>query len=187
MSKEWKIYTKTGDKGETSLIGGTRVPKYDDRIEAYGTVDELKSYLGLIRDQDISEASKDFLIEIQDRLFTIESSLATDFENLPKRKLPSIQELDIAFLEKEIDVMNETLPNLTSFILPGGNIVSSHCQVARTICRRAERMTIKLATTTKVQELNIKYLNRLSDYLFVLARKFIYDFDGEETKWNARI
>jgi cob(I)alamin adenosyltransferase len=187
MSKAWKIYTKTGDKGETSLIGGTRVPKYDDRIEAYGTVDELKSYLGLIRDQDLNEATEAILIEIQDRLFTIESSLATDFENPPERKLPSIEEKDIGLLEKEIDVMNETLPGLTSFILPGGNIISSHCQVARTICRRAERLTIKLATTTKVEELNIKYLNRLSDYLFVLARKFIYDFGGKEAKWIARV
>lgn len=187
MSEEWKIYTKTGDKGETSLIGGTRVPKYDDRIEAYGTVDELKSYIGLIRDQEISETSKAILLEIQDRLFTIESSLATDFDNPPSRKLPAIQESDIQFLEKEIDAMNEHLPSLTSFILPGGNTVSSHCQVARTICRRAERITIKLAAKTKVLELNIKYLNRLSDYLFVLARKFIYDFGGDESTWKARI
>ena len=187
MSEDWKIYTKTGDKGETSLIGGTRVPKYDDRIEAYGTVDELKSYVGLIRDQEISDATKALLLEIQDRLFTIESSLATDFSNPPSRKLPAIQETDIELLEKEIDAMNEHLPALTSFILPGGNVISSHCQVARTVCRRAERITIKLATKTKVLELNIKYLNRLSDFLFVLARKFIYDFGGEESVWEARV
>ncbi|MBU1013075.1 MAG: cob(I)yrinic acid a,c-diamide adenosyltransferase [Bacteroidetes bacterium] len=187
MSQQWKIYTKTGDKGETSLIGGKRVPKFDQRIEAYGTVDELKSYIGLIRDQDISTAYKNLLIEIQDRLFTIESSLATDLENPPERKLPSIQESDIKLLEDEIDAMNEKIPSLNSFILPGGNLVSSHCQVARTICRRAERLTIKLASGTEIQEINIKYLNRLSDYLFVLARKCIYDFGGEETKWKARI
>lgn len=187
MGKEWKIYTKTGDKGETSLIGGTRVPKFDDRIEAYGTVDELNSYLGLIRDQEISDSSRAVLLEIQDRLFTIESSLATDLNNPPQKKLPAIQEPDIELLENEIDIINEQLPSLTSFILPGGSIASSHCHVARTICRRAERITIKLATTNKVQELNIKYLNRLSDYLFVLARKFIYDFGGEETKWKARV
>jgi cob(I)alamin adenosyltransferase len=187
MSEEWKIYTKTGDKGETSLIGGTRVPKYDDRIEAYGTVDELKSYIGLIRDHDISQAYKELLLEIQDRLFTIESSLATDFNNPPERKLPAIQESDIVLLEKEIDAMNEDLPSLNSFILPGGNLISSHCQIARTICRRAERLSIKLATKAEVQEINIKYLNRLSDYLFVLARKCIYDFGGEETKWKARV
>ena len=187
MSEDWKIYTKTGDKGETSLIGGTRVPKYDDRIEAYGTVDELKSYIGLIRDHDISKAYKKLLLEIQDRLFTIESSLATDFSKPSERELPAIQEADIQLLEKEIDTMNEDLPTLTSFILPGGNLISSHCQIARTICRRAERLTIKLATKAEVLEINIKYLNRLSDYLFVLARKCIYDFGGEETKWKARI
>lgn len=187
MSGEWKIYTKTGDKGETSLIGGSRVPKYHERIEAYGTVDELSSYIGLIRDHDISKDYKEILIEIQDRLFTIESSLASDPKNLPDRKLPSIAEKDIRLLEKEIDQMNEKLPALNSFILPGGNLISSHCHVARTICRRAERLTIKLASHTTIQEINIKYLNRLSDYLFVLARKCIYDFDGEETKWDARI
>ncbi len=187
MSQDWKIYTKTGDKGETSLIGGTRVPKYDDRIEAYGTVDELKSYIGLIRDLEIGEDYKVLLLEIQDRLFTIESSLATDFSNPPERELPAIEETDIRLLEKEIDKMNQDLPTLTSFILPGGNLISSHCQIARTICRRAERLTIKLASKTEVQKINIKYLNRLSDYLFVLARKCIYDFGGEESKWKARV
>ncbi len=187
MGGEWKIYTKTGDKGETSLIGGGRVPKYHERIEAYGTVDELSSYLGLIRDYEISPDYKKVIIEIQDRLFTIESALATDPDNKTERKLPSIQESDIQLLEREIDAMNEGLPALNSFILPGGNIISSHCQVARTICRRAERLTIKLSTLVEIEEVNIKYLNRLSDYLFVLARKCLYDFGGEETKWEARI
>ncbi|MCP4553768.1 MAG: cob(I)yrinic acid a,c-diamide adenosyltransferase [Bacteroidetes bacterium] len=186
MNQDWKIYTKTGDEGETSLIGGSRVPKYHERIEAYGTIDELNSYIGLIRDQKLEDHSKSILLEIQDRLFTIEASLATDPKQTIGKKLPSVKEKDISLLEKEIDFMNEKLPSLTSFVLPGGNIISSHCQVARTICRRAERLTIKLAVSNQVGELNIKYLNRLSDYLFVLARKCIYDFGGEETLWKAR-
>jgi len=187
MGNAWKIYTKTGDKGETSLIGGSRVPKYHERIEAYGTVDELNSFIGLIHDSGISPQLKKVILEIQDRLFTIESDLATDPENVPERKLPSVEETDILFLEKEIDAMNEDLPALQSFILPGGNLISSYCQVARTVCRRAERLVIKLADQTEVKQINIKYLNRLSDYLFVLARKCIYDFGGEEIKWNARV
>lgn len=186
MNQDWKIYTKTGDKGETSLIGGRRIPKYHERIEAYGTIDELSAYIGLIRDHKIDDHSKTILLEIQDRLFTIESSLATDPEKTISKKLPAIVESDISLLENEIDSMNKILPNLTSFVLPGGNIISSHCQVTRTICRRAERLTIKLAVSNPVGELNIKYLNRLSDYLFVLARKFIYDFGGDESLWKAR-
>ncbi len=186
MAKEWKIYTKTGDRGETSLIGGSRVPKYHDRIEAYGTVDELNSYLGLIRDITSDKKVKDHLLLIQERLFVLESSLATDPEGNVNRELPTIAEKDIVFLENEIDEMNKTLPDLTSFVLPGGDILSSHCHVARTICRRAERITIKLATIFPVQELDIKYLNRLSDFLFVLARKFVYDRGGEEIPWKTK-
>lgn len=184
MSKNWKIYTKTGDKGETSLIGGTRVPKYHDRIEAYGTVDELNSYLGLIRDHEIENCHKKTLNRIQECLFVIESSLATDTSVIIERKLPNIKDSDIQLLEVEIDKMNESLPALTNFILPGGNLLSSHCHVARTICRRAERVTLKLSKTNKVEELDLKYLNRLSDFLFVLARKFIYDANNEEIEWK---
>jgi len=185
--EEFKIYTKTGDKGETSLIGGTRVPKYHPRIEAYGTVDELNSYLGLIRDHDIDEDLKEMLLEIQDRLFTLESQLAHDPETKLTRPLPRIEEADILKLEQAIDQMNEGLDPLRSFILPGGQIVSSHCHVARCICRRAERITIRLSEVHPVEALNIKYLNRLSDYLFVLARKISKDFDATETPWIPRV
>jgi len=185
LSKQWKIYTKTGDKGETSLIGGTRVPKYHERIETYGTLDELNSYLGLIRDLCDDEASKSILLKIQDRLFVLESSLATDPAGEINRKLPEITENDIEFLEKEIDRMNESLPELTTFVLPGGEFISSHCHIARTICRRAERLTIKLSNNHPVRSLDIKYINRLSDFLFVLARKFIHEKGGNETPWKA--
>jgi cob(I)alamin adenosyltransferase len=187
MNSEFKIYTKTGDKGETSLIGGTRVPKYHERIEAYGTLDELNSFIGLIRDQDIDDLSKKTLIEIQDRVFTAESLLAVDAENPPPRKLPEIIESDIEFLENEIDRMNETLPPISNFVLPGGHPVVSYCHIARTICRRAERKTLKLSQTYQVHALVIKYLNRLSDYLFVLSRKMTIDFDAIETPWKARV
>ncbi len=184
MSKKWKIYTKTGDKGETSLIGGTRVPKYHVRIEAYGTVDELNSYLGLIRDQDIGDKLKKQLCRVQECLFIIESSLATDTNVRIDKKLPQIKEEDIQLLETEIDKMNEILPELTNFILPGGNTLSSFSHIARTVCRRAERVTLKLSITNKVEELNLMYLNRLSDYLFVLSRKFIYDNNDQEIEWK---
>jgi cob(I)alamin adenosyltransferase len=187
MAEEFKIYTKTGDKGQTSLIGGTRVPKYHPRIEAYGTVDEVKSYLGIIRDHDIADEYKQLIIEIQDRLFTIESQLAHDPETTLNRPLPAIIEEDILRLEKAIDRMNESLPALSSFILPGGNIVVSHCHVARTICRRAERICIRLSELHPVEALNIKYLNRLSDYLFVLARKLGQDLNATETPWKPRV
>jgi len=187
MSNEWKIYTKTGDKGETSLIGGTRVPKFHERIEAYGTLDELNSFIGLVRDQAIDEETKMLLIEIQDRVFTAESILALDPAHEPLRKLPEIREEDILKLENAIDVMNETLPPITNFILPGGHPVVSYCHIARTVCRRAERLVIKLSQHSKVNELVIKYLNRLSDYLFVLSRKMTRDFGAEETPWKARV
>lgn len=187
MPEEFKIYTRTGDKGQTSLIGGTRVPKYHPRIEAYGTIDELKSYLGLVRDQDISDDIKKLLIEIQDRLFTIESQLAYDPDTKLSRPLPEIIESDIILLEKAIDSMNTELEPLSSFILPGGHVVVSHCHVARCICRRAERITIRLSEIHTVDPLNIKYLNRLSDYLFVLARKIGKDLNAPETPWKPRV
>jgi cob(I)alamin adenosyltransferase len=181
-----KIYTKTGDKGHTSLIGGTRIPKFDIRIEAYGTVDELNSNIGLVRDQEIDENSKIILIEIQDRLFTIGSLLAADpVKN--KMVLPQISEADIELLEKEIDAMNEHLPEMKSFVLPGGHSTISFCHLARCVCRRAERCVLKLNEEQPVDELIYKYLNRLSDYLFVLSRKFTQDLKAVETPWKPRL
>lgn len=181
-----KVYTKTGDKGQTSLIGGTRVPKHHIRIESYGTVDELNSYIGLIRDQYIDDNSKRILIEIQDRLFTIGSSLASDPEK-SKMKIPDLKEEDVTLLENEIDKMNEVLPEMRSFVLPGGHTTVSYCHIARCVCRRAERITIHLSENSFVAELVIKYLNRLSDYLFVLSRKLSHDLKAEEIPWKARM
>ena len=182
----FKIYTKTGDKGLTGLIGGTRIPKFDIRIEAYGTVDELNSHIGLIRDQEIDEVSKKTLIEIQDRLFTIGASLASDPEK-SKMKIPDLKEEDVVFLEKEIDRMNETLPEMKSFVLPGGHTTVSYCHIARCVCRRAERLTIHLSENSFVADLVIKYLNRLSDYLFVLSRKLSADLNATEVPWKPRM
>lgn len=181
-----KIYTKTGDKGQTSLIGGTRVPKHHIRIEAYGTIDELNSHIGLIRDQQMDDHSKRMLVEIQDRLFTIGSSLASDPEK-SKMKIPDLKETDIELLEKEMDKMNELLPEMRSFILPGGHTTVSYCHIARCVCRRAERLTIHLSENSLVAELVIKYLNRLSDYLFVLSRKLSHDLNAEEIPWKPRM
>ncbi len=182
-----KIYTRTGDKGQTSLIGGTRVPKFHPRIEVYGTIDELNSHIGLIRDQDIDGHYKDVLLEIQDRLFTSESIIALDPGTVPAVKLPALNESDITFLEQEIDLMNEGLPELKSFILPGGHPVVSYCHIARCVCRRAERDAIRLARAQQVDELVIKYLNRLSDYLFMLARRIGKDLGANESLWRARV
>ena len=184
MSNKLKIYTKTGDKGETSLIGGTRVPKYHIRIEAYGTIDELNSYIGLIRDQQINNHYKEILLEIQNNLFTVGSSLASE---KPAAKLPVIKNEDITLLENEIDAMGEYLPELHSFLIPGGNTVVSYCHIARCICRRAERISLLLAKDNPVDEIILKYLNRLSDYLFILARKISFDINAHETQWKSRI
>jgi cob(I)alamin adenosyltransferase len=187
-----KIYTKTGDKGTTALFGGTRVPKDHIRIESYGTVDELNSYIGLIRDQDIDVHYKDILIEIQDRLFTVGAILATPVEKeILKNGKPRLQNLgiiesDIALLENEIDAMETQLPQMTHFVLPGGHTTVSHCHIARCICRRAERLTVHLSHNEAVAEIVISYLNRLSDYLFVLARKLTLDLNAEEVKWIPR-
>ncbi len=181
-----KIYTKTGDKGQTSLIGGTRVPKFHVRIEAYGTIDELNSYIGLIGCQAIEAHHQQILKEIQDRLFTIGSSLASDPEK-SKMKIPDLKESDILFLEKEMDAMNEVLPSLKHFILPGGNTIVSYCHLARCVCRRAERLTVELASASFVDSNITIYLNRLSDYLFVLARKLNDDAKTEENIWIPRI
>lgn len=181
-----KIYTKTGDKGQTSLIGGTRVPKHHIRIESYGTVDELNSWIGLINDQDIPQACKNILSEIQDRLFTIGSSLASDPEK-SKMKIPDLHTTDIELLEKEIDKMNEALPEMRHFILPGGHTTISYCHLARCVCRRAERNVIHLHESEYVNEMVIVYLNRLSDYLFVLARYIAHHFKVNEIAWKARM
>lgn len=185
-----KIYTKTGDKGTTSLFGGSRVPKYHLRIESYGTVDELNSNIGMIRSQpEIDSESKEILIHIQDKLFTLGATLATD----PKKailksgkdrlNIPRVKEEDVALLEKEIDRMNEALPPITHFVLPGGNNIVALCHVARCVCRRAERIATHLADNEEVDATVIKYLNRLSDYLFVLARMLSHTTQAEEIKW----
>ncbi len=181
-----KIYTKTGDKGQTSLFGGKRVPKHHLRIESYGTVDELNSYIGLIRDQEIDEDSRNILIEIQDRLFTIGSILATEPGNT-KVKVPQVNNTDITLLEKEIDKMNETLPEMRSFVLPGGHTTVSYCHIARCVCRRAERIVSHLAELEEVNNVVLIYLNRLSDYLFVLSRKITIDKGVKELPWVARM
>lgn len=181
-----KIYTKTGDKGQTSLFGGTRVAKHHIRIAAYGTVDELNSYIGLIRDQEIAQESIKTLLEIQDRLFTMGSILATESEN-NKVRVPLLTNSDITFLENEIDKMNAQLPEIKSFVLPGGHPTVSFCHIARCVCRRAERAVSQLSELEKVDELVIIYLNRLSDYLFVLARKIAKDKGSKETSWKARM
>ena len=181
-----KIYTKTGDKGQTSLIGGTRVPKHHIRIESYGTVDELNSWIGLINDQDIAQESKTILSEIQDRLFTIGSSLASDPEK-SKMKIPDLHQSDIELLENQIDKMNEVLPEMRNFILPGGHTSISYCHLARCVCRRAERNVIHLHETEYVNEIVIVYLNRLSDYLFVLARFVAHQMNVNEIAWKARM
>lgn len=180
-----KIYTKTGDKGFTSLIGGTRVPKHHIRIESYGTVDELNSYIGLIRDQEIGEHDKEVLKEIQDRLFTIGASLAADPER-SKMVIPDLNNTDIELLEQEMDKMNELLPALKHFILPGGSNAISFCHIARCVCRRAERLSVQLATESIVEEKVTIYLNRLSDYLFMLARKIGYEQNVVENIWIPR-
>lgn len=181
-----KIYTKTGDKGITSLIGGTRIPKHHIRIESYGTVDELNSYIGLIIDQGHDLHDKDVLKQIQDRLFTIGSALASDPDK-SKMIIPDLQNIDIQLLEDEIDLMNNNLPELKHFILPGGNNAISFCHIARCVCRRAERLIVQLAEESFVDELIIVYMNRLSDYLFVLGRKIANDHQIPENKWIPRI
>ncbi|WP_108801620.1 cob(I)yrinic acid a,c-diamide adenosyltransferase [Aquimarina sp. Aq107] len=184
-----KIYTKTGDKGTTALFGGTRVPKHHIRIDSYGTVDELNSHIGLIRDQQIDELSKTVLVTIQDKLFTVGAVLATDPEkatlkNGQKRlNIPTISIEDITLLETEIDRMNESLPPMTHFVLPGGHQTVSFCHIARCVCRRAERLATALYELEPFEATTLQYLNRLSDYLFVLARKLSYDLQANEIQW----
>lgn len=184
-----KVYTKTGDKGTTALFGGTRVPKHHIRIDSYGTVDELNSFIGLVRDQEIDIRSKEALMTIQNKLFTVGAVLATDPEKMllksgkERLNIPKINEGDIGFLEKEIDDMDRDLPQMTHFVLPGGHPTVSHCHVARTVCRRAERLATALYEIEPFDQHTLKYLNRLSDYLFVLARKLSKTLQGDEIKW----
>ena len=184
-----KIYTKTGDKGKTSLFGGTRVPKYDLRIEAYGTVDELNSYIGLIRDQKIDAHTTEILLKIQNELFTLGSMLATPPEKeilksgKERLNINKVSDESVTLLEQEIDLMNESLPQMTHFILPGGHTTVSFCHITRCICRRAERITTQLSDESTINLKILVYLNRLSDYLFVLARKLTVDNQAQEIPW----
>ena len=179
-----KIYTKTGDQGTTSLFGGKRVSKAELRIDAYGTVDELNSFIGLVRDQEVNAKRLDVLVGIQNTLFIIGSILATEPGN-EKVKIPSLREEDIVFLEKEIDAMESELEPLRFFILPGGHSSVSFCHVARTVCRRVERLVIALYERESGGiGIVIKYLNRLSDYLFVLSRKMSSELGVKETAWR---
>jgi cob(I)alamin adenosyltransferase len=181
-NEEFKIYTKGGDKGETSLLGGTRVPKSHERVEAYGNLDELNSFIGLIRDQEIDPHYREILLKIQEWLFIAEALIARDPEK-PARSLPVLDDEFILILEREIDAMNDAMPPLSNFILPGGHTTSSFCHVARTVCRRAERSLIRLNAISPVEDIIIRLLNRLSDYLFVLARKTGQDLGAKETPW----
>lgn len=184
-----KIYTKTGDQGMTGLYGGARVSKFDLRIESYGTLDELNAHLGLMRDCEIDKSSRKALIEVQAQLFSVGAVLATPKEYAAAQKksdfLPVLEKLPqwILFLEQQIDLMDANLPAMTHFILPGGHKIVSTCHVARCVCRRAERLVVQLASEIRIDSDVLKYLNRLSDYLFVLARKFSFDLKVEEVKW----
>lgn len=180
-----KIYTKGGDMGETSLLGGTRVSKSHERVEVYGNLDELNSFIGLIRDQDINTRYKEVLIIVQEKLFVAEALIARD-PSSQTRELPSLADGDITLLEQEIDAMNEELPPLNHFILPGGHSTVSFCHMARTVCRRAERSLIRLNLTSPVEDIIIRFLNRLSDYLFVLARKTGKDLGAIESPWITK-
>lgn len=184
----FKIYTKTGDKGKTALIGGTKVSKSHLRIDAYGTVDELNSYIGLVSDHLTDVAVISFLREIQDRLFTIGSSLACDPDKETKMRIPDLLAGDITILEKSMDQMNEILPEMKSFLLPGGHVAVSTCHVARCVCRRAERLCVALQEEDQfIEPLVLQYMNRLSDYLFVLARWIGYELKVAEIPWKPRI
>jgi cob(I)alamin adenosyltransferase len=184
-----KIYTKTGDKGTTALFGGTRVPKHHIRIESYGTVDELNSHLGMLRDQEIDDHSHEILLQIQERLFTVGSILATDpakatlKSGKQRLEIPGISAEDIKLLEQEMDNMNEELPPMTHFVLPGGHQTVSVCHIARCVCRRAERLASALHELEPFEKEVLQYLNRLSDYLFVLARKLSHDLQAREIQW----
>ena len=181
-----KIYTKTGDKGQTSLVGGKRVPKYDERVEAYGTIDELNSHLGLVRDLLTDEKLRAIVLDLQNQLFVAASIVASDSEEIMK-KMPQISLENISSLELMMDEMSEDLPPLKNFVLPGGHVLASQAHIARTICRRAERLSLK-ATNPDILAVNTvtKYLNRLSDYLFILARQFANKNGAGDVLWEPK-
>ncbi len=181
-----KIYTKTGDEGTTALFGGKRVSKADLRIEAYGTIDELNSWVGVLRDQDVNRMRQAELVEIQDRLFTVGSILAVEPGNT-KVKVPQLSDGDVTLLEQRIDAMEKSLEPMKVFVLPGGHPSVSFGHVSRTVCRRAERLAIALQGQEIVDPLVIKYLNRLSDYLFVLCRTMSAELKVTETPWKPRM
>lgn len=179
-------YTRTGDEGKTSLIGGLRVAKYDERVETYGTVDELSAFIGVLYDQEgVTAEMRAVLDTIQNKLFTIESHFALDEDSEVKKMIPVLSPEDVAYLEHEIDVMNAQLPELKSFVIPGGNLKASHAHVCRTVCRRAERQGWRLAALHPIDLLDLKYLNRLSDYFFVLARFFGFLENVNENNWES--
>ncbi len=183
-SKKIKVYTKTGDDGTTGLVGGTRVNKYDIRLEAYGTVDELNAAVGVVRSYPIPENLKEMLEEVQNKLFNIGSRLASDEKGDAFTAGLSINQSHLLFLESSIDELEEELPELTRFILPGGDLAAAYCHVARTICRRAERRILEFSRHQPVQPEIIQYMNRLSDFLFVLARKLVAVSGIEEKPWK---
>ena len=181
-----KTYTRTGDEGMTSLVGGLRVAKFDDRVEAYGSVDELSAFVGVLHDQEgVASEVKQVLETIQDKLFTIESHFAIEDGAEIKKMIPQLAVADVSFLEQQIDTMNSQLPELKSFIIPGGNLKASYSHVCRTICRRAERQGWKLASQHDVDLIDLQYLNRLSDFFFVLARYFSNIENAAETSWKS--
>ncbi len=184
----FRVYTKTGDKGTTALIGGTRVGKDHIRIEAYGTVDELNSQVGFMNDMIVDDEINEWILEIQDRLFTVGSTLATDPNKDTKMKLPDLHDEDIKWLESKIDCMDDQLQPMKSFVLPGGHPAASAAHVARCICRRAERICVHMHNSEEfVAEVVLIYLNRLSDFLFVLSRYILYKNNAAEIPWRARI
>lgn len=180
-----KIYTKTGDQGKTSLLGGSRVAKYHLRIEAYGTVDELNAAVGMLRSLEIPEATIETLIEIQNKLFTIGAQLASE-PGERKIKIPKLQQEDTVYLEKKIDKMDDNLPEMRNFVLPGGHPAVAQAHVARCICRRAERIVLHLKDESDVPAEIPIYLNRLSDFFFVLSRKLTQDLGATEIPWKTR-
>lgn len=179
-----KIYTRKGDDGSTGLLGGARVPKHHLRIESYGTIDELNAHLGMLIDLAGEHGPRDMLLRIQDRLFTLGSHLATDPEHAGKMKLPELSLDDVSALEYAMDNMDETLPEMRNFVLPGGHPVVSQCHVARCVCRRAERLVVALHEHEPVDACILTYLNRLSDYLFVLSRWWSMTLGAEERPWR---
>lgn len=181
-----KIYTRTGDKGQTSLLGGKRVPKDHDRIEAYGTVDELNSHIGMLRDL-AGTHQRELLISIQEKLFSLGSRLASaSNEEANKFKVPHVEEADITALETAMDAMDAVLPEMRNFILPGGHPAVSQAHICRTVCRRAERLVVSIAEQEQLPETVVRYLNRLSDLLFMLARWLGHTLGAEEIPWKPR-